>query len=65
MTGFRDKELSDKLKELGASIDEALTKKTDILIIKQEGDISEKVIKAQKYNITIITLEKFQEKYMK
>ena len=65
MTGFRDKELSDKLKKLGASIDEALTKKTDILIIKQEGDISEKVIKAQNYNITIITLEKFQEKYMK
>ena len=27
MTGFRDKELSDKLKELGASIDETLTKK--------------------------------------
>ena len=65
MTGFRDKELSDKLKKLGESIDEALTKKTDILIIKQEGDISEKVIKAQNYNITIITIEKFQEKYMK
>ena len=65
ITGFRDKELSEKLKQLGALIDGTLTKKTNILIIKQEGDVSEKVIKAQKYNITIITLEKFKEKYMK
>ena len=64
MSGFRDKELEEKLKILGIIIDKSVSKKTNILIIKQEGDVSDKIIKAKDYGVSIITLEKFIKKYL-
>ena len=58
LSGFRDKDIEEKLKEHGAKITTSISKNTDILIVKDQSTINEntgKVKKAKELNIKIIT----------
>ena len=58
ISGFRDKELQEKLESQGAKIGSSVSKNTDILIVKDQSTIDEntgKVKKAKELNITIKT----------
>lgn len=68
-TGFRNKELMERLNNMGFDAGEgSVTKKTDILLVPCEGFTSTKTIKAQKDNIQIVPVEDFiidMDKYLK
>ena len=58
-SGFRDKELENKITELGGEVVNTISKNTNILIVKDINDTSSKIIKAKELGIKIIKLENF------
>ena len=62
-TGFRNKELVEKLSEMGFDVDDnaGVTKTTDILLIPESGHESPKVSKALSYGVQIIPVNIFLE----
>ena len=60
-TGFRNKELVAKLRDMGYDADDnsSVTRKTDILIVPFEGFDSKKVQTAKRYGIKIMSQEAF------
>ena len=61
MTGFRDKELQDKIESQGGKVGSTVSKNTDYLIVKDQTVIDEPTDKVQKaidLSITILTKEK-------
>ena len=58
VTGFRDKDLQDKIISQGGKIGSTVNKNTNYLIIKEESLTNDKVTKALKLNIKIITKDK-------
>ena len=64
ITGFRDKDLENKLKDVGANISSSISKNTFVVVIKSLDEITGKVEKAKEKNIPIMELEKFKEKYI-
>ena len=64
MTGFRDKELTQQIIDIGGLIGSSISKKTFVLLVKSLDDDSGKVDKAKDYNIPIMTAEQFKKKYM-
>ena len=63
MTGFRNKELEDKLKDLGADITTSVSKNTNIVLVKSKTQDTGKAEEARKLNIPIMTQDEFKEKY--
>jgi NAD-dependent DNA ligase len=59
-TGFRDKNLEEQLKKLGAKLGSSVSKNTFILLTKDPLDETGKVLEAKKLNITIMTPEEFK-----
>ena len=58
ISGFRDKELQEKLESHGAKISTSVSKNTDILIVKDQSTVDDntgKVKKAKELNIIIKT----------
>ena len=64
MTGFRDKEMVDKITSLGGIVNDGVTKETTCLIVKDITSNSSKVQKALKNGITIIDREMFLQTYL-
>jgi len=64
-SGFRklDDEFHDNLSKYNFIVEDSITKNTNILITKNIGDNTSKVEKARKYNIEVIDIEGFKEKY--
>ena len=60
ISGFRDKDLENKLKELGVKIGSGVNKKTDILLVKNKEEKSGKILDAEKLNIKIENLDDFK-----
>ena len=58
-SGIRDKELEKVIINSGGKIVNVVNKKTTLLIVKSLDDTTVKVETAKKYNIPIITFEKF------
>ena len=58
-SGIRDKELEKIIENSGGIISNTVTKKTTLLIVKDPNDTTTKIQNAIKYNIPIITYEKF------
>jgi NAD-dependent DNA ligase len=57
-SGFRDKDLQEQLEKQGAKIITTITKNVDYLVIKNKDILNnptDKILKANKYNINIIT----------
>jgi NAD-dependent DNA ligase len=64
LTGFRDQELQDQLKKLGAKQTSTVSKNTFILLVKDNmQDETSKVQDAKKLNIPIMTKEEFKIKF--
>ena len=64
MSGTRDKELENFLKEVGANLGSSVTSKTFALITPDPNSDTGKVVNAKKLNISIYTPNEFKEKYM-
>ena len=63
LTGFRDQELQEQLKNLGAKQTSSISKNTFILLVKDKQDETSKVQDAKKLNISIMTKEEFKDMY--
>lgn len=63
MSGFRDKDLINKLKIIGAIIGESINKNTFALIVKNLNDKSTKISDAKKLGIPLLLLDDFRKKY--
>jgi hypothetical protein len=64
MTKVRDAEIIDYLKKVGGVLDDNMSKKTFVLIVKSLDDVSNKTKKAVAENIPIMTPEMFKKEYM-
>ena len=64
MTGFRDAELLDILKNLGAKVGASVSKNTFILLVKDKDEDTGKAEEAKKINVPIMTPEEFKDKYL-
>lgn len=61
MSGFRDKELKEKILNLGGKITESISKNTTYLIVKDKDVITSKISKAKKLNIKIVDKDEFNQ----
>jgi len=64
MTGFRDAELGEILKNLGAKVGASVSKNTFILLTKDKDEDTGKAEEARKLNVTIMTPDEFKHKYL-
>jgi NAD-dependent DNA ligase/DNA-binding Lrp family transcriptional regulator len=62
-TGFRDKQLEDTLKKIGAKIGSSVSKNTFVLLTKDPLDETGKVLDAKKLGIPIMKPEEFIQMY--
>ena len=66
MTGFRDKDLIQKLKDIGAENSASVSKNTFVVLVKRDKDeVTGKTEEARKLDIPIMTLDEFVNKYFK
>jgi len=66
-TGFRDSQLENKLKSIGANVSTSVSKNTFVVLVKdktQQNENSGKILDAKKWNIPIITANEFVNKYL-
>lgn len=63
ITGFRNKALTDELKNLGAKESSAVSKNTFAVIVKSKTDITGKIEAAQQKNVPIYTLDEFTQAF--
>ena len=63
MTGFRDRELEQKIIDNGGEVTTAVSKNTTLVICNNLEDTSKKLEKAKELGIKIITLKNFKELY--
>ena len=63
ITGFRDKELQQKLENFGVKLGTSVSKKTFVVLVKDLDDDTGKADKARKLGITLQTPESFKTKY--
>jgi NAD-dependent DNA ligase/DNA polymerase/3'-5' exonuclease PolX len=63
MTGFRDADLQDKLKNVGAKLGSSVSKNTFIVLVKDKEDETGKAADARKLGIAIMTPDEFRSKY--
>jgi DNA ligase (NAD+) len=66
ITGFRDKDLEEKLKLVGAKMGSSVSKNTFVLIVKtlNEQETSTKLVDAKKLGVGIMPLDIFKLKYL-
>jgi NAD-dependent DNA ligase len=63
MTGFRDKNLEDKIKNAGAKLGSSVSKNTFVVIVKHLEEDTSKASDAKKLGVPLITVEDFNNKY--
>ena len=63
ITGFRDKDLQQKLENIGVKLGTSVSKKTLIVLVKDLDDDTGKADKARKLGVTLMTPESFKTKY--
>jgi NAD-dependent DNA ligase len=63
MTKVRDKDIIEKMKEVGGIIQDTVNSETFVLIVKSKDDNSSKMQKAKDKNIPILTPEEFKNSY--
>jgi NAD-dependent DNA ligase len=59
MTGFRNKELEEQLKSIGAKIGTSVSKNTYLVVAKDKNDETGKVLEAKKLGINVVSLAEF------
>jgi len=64
LTGTRDKQIMEFLKEVGAGLGSTVSKNTFIVVAKTAEDDTSKAEEARKLNIPIMSVEQFIQKYI-
>jgi NAD-dependent DNA ligase len=64
MSGFRDAELKNTLKQIGAKVSESVSKNTFALIVKDTNETSGKINEAVKLGVPVMTTDKFKKDYL-
>jgi DNA ligase (NAD+) len=64
MTGFRDAEIQDALKNIGAKLGSSVSSKTFIVLVKDKDEDTGKAGEARKLGVPLMTPEEFRKKYM-
>ena len=64
MTGFRDADLTEVLKNVGAKLGSSVSKNTFVLLIKDLSEDTGKALDAKKNGVPLITPEQFKLKYL-
>jgi NAD-dependent DNA ligase len=64
MSGFRDVELKNTLKQIGAKVSESVSKNTFALIVKDTDETSGKINEALKLGVPVMTTDKFKKDYL-
>ena len=64
LTGFRDVDLQNTLKEIGAKVGSSVSKSTFAVLVKDKDDDTGKAADARKLGIQIITPDEFKVKYL-
>ena len=63
MTGFRDKQIEEKLASVGAKIASSVNKKTFIVLVKDKDETNTKIENAKSLGIRIMTPAEFLGEY--
>ena len=63
MTGFRDANIQNSLKQIGAKLGTSVSKNTFIVLVKDKDEDTEKANVARKLDIPLMTLSEFKIKY--
>jgi NAD-dependent DNA ligase len=63
LTGFRDKELLQRLKDVGATQGTSVSKNTFAVVVKQAGETGAKIDSALKIGVPVFFLDDFNKKY--
>jgi len=63
MTGFRDAELQNELKDIGAKIGTSVSSKTFVVLVKDKDEDTGKAAEARKLGVPLMTPEEFRTKY--
>ena len=63
LTGFRDKDLEEKLNGVGAKLGSSVSKNTFAVLVKDINETSGKVADAKKHGVTVMVREEFVGKY--
>jgi NAD-dependent DNA ligase len=63
MTGFRDKELTAILEEVGVELSGSVSKNTFMVVVKDIDDDTGKADKARKMKVPMMNVVSFKEKY--
>jgi len=63
MTGFRDKDLETRIKNLGAKLSGSVSKNTFLVLVKSMEEDTGKIIDAKRLGITIMLVDEFKHKY--
>jgi NAD-dependent DNA ligase len=64
MTGFRDAEIQDAIKNVGAKLGSSVSSKTFIVLVKNKDEDTGKAEDARKLGVTLMTPEEFKKKYL-
>jgi len=64
MTGFRDAELQNELKEIGARIGSSVSSKTFVVLVKDKDEDTGKASEARKLSVPLMTPDEFRNKYL-
>jgi DNA ligase (NAD+) len=63
ITGFRSKELEEKIKDVGGKIGTSVSKKTFAVVVSNLDEETGKMTKAKKVGVPIFTRENFEKEY--
>ena len=64
MTGFRDSEIQDAIKNVGAKLGSSVSSKTFIVLVKDKDEDTGKAEEARKLGVPLMTPEEFKKKYL-
>jgi NAD-dependent DNA ligase len=64
MTGFRDAQIQEAIKNVGAKLGSSVSKNTFIVLVKDKEDDTGKAADARKLGVTLMTPEEFSKKYL-
>jgi NAD-dependent DNA ligase len=64
MTGFRDAQIQEAIKNVGAKLGSSVSKNTFIVLVKDKDEDTGKAADARKLGVTLMTPEEFSKKYL-
>ena len=64
MTGFRDTDIQEALKNVGAKLGSSVSKNTFVVLVKDLSEDTGKAADARRLGVPLMTSEVFKEKYL-